>query len=140
MVQGILSSELDYRIPAVLFMAWIVCFWTPGCAATPAGGPVTEDDAVRFVLEAPGAGEVSLVVMNGTDSPIRARLDRRKETRKAVWEGLVELPPGEYRYFFLVDGVASHDPRAPRTETDDFGGINGVMMVERSSGGGVQIY
>jgi hypothetical protein len=52
----------------------------------------------------------------------------------AVWSAVVPLPPGRYRYAFLVDGSQwLADPTAPRAFDDEFGTPSSVVTV---GGGG----
>jgi 1,4-alpha-glucan branching enzyme len=119
----------------LILIAALLC----GCA-TMGPGPVSVDEGVRFSLEAPHAGSVSLVIMKGPESPTKVDLDQIREKTEENWVVVVDLPPGEYRYFFLVDGEAKFDPAAPRLESDDFGGTNGVFLVERDKVGKVSLY
>jgi 1,4-alpha-glucan branching enzyme len=46
-----------------------------------------------------------------------------------VWWVTVTLPPGRYRYAFVINGTAwRSDPQAPSAE-DDFGRPNSVVTV-----------
>ena len=46
------------------------------------------------------------------------------------WALCVPLPPGTYRYGFVVDGrYWAEDPNALWLETDEFGRNNGVVVV-----------
>jgi hypothetical protein len=46
------------------------------------------------------------------------------------WERVVELPPGEHEYVYIVDGTPTVPPEAPARRGDGFGGHNGVLVVE----------
>jgi len=47
------------------------------------------------------------------------------------WELVMEVPSGEHRYSFIVDGTRLlPDPTSPLQETDDFGTINSILTVE----------
>lgn len=47
------------------------------------------------------------------------------------WEITLEVPPGEHRYSFIVDGVHPQpDPTVAIRETDDFGTMNSILNVE----------
>ena len=83
---------------------------------------------VPFVLYAPGAHSVALVGdFNGWDTG--ATLLRRTSAAGA-WVVTVPLPPGRYRYAFLIDGTRwLADPGAPRAPDDDFGTPNSVLTV-----------
>lgn len=47
------------------------------------------------------------------------------------WEVSLELPAGEHRYTFIVDGLNYiPDPTVAAQESDDFGSINSILKVE----------
>ncbi len=47
------------------------------------------------------------------------------------WEITLEVPAGEHRYSFIVDGVHPQpDPTVAIRETDDFGTMNSILNVE----------
>jgi hypothetical protein len=87
---------------------------------------VTSD--VPFVLYAPGAHSVALVGdFNGWD---RIATPLRPAGSAGAWVVSLPLPPGRYRYAFLIDGARwLPDPSAPRAPDDDFGTPNSVLMV-----------
>ena len=45
------------------------------------------------------------------------------------WSVEVRLPPGEYRYRFLVDGEWRDDPSAQLTAMNSYGGFDAVVVV-----------
>jgi len=52
------------------------------------------------------------------------------DVAEGLWVVTVPLPPGRYRYAFLVDGTTwVPDPDAPRTIDDDFGRPNSVLTI-----------
>jgi len=84
---------------------------------------------VRLMLEAPGAGSVSVVGdWNGWD-PQQDRL--RDPDGDGTWEIRLRLRRGlEARYQFLVDGEQwLADPRAPLQVEDGFGGTSSVLQI-----------
>lgn len=83
---------------------------------------------VPFVLYAPGAHSVALVGdFNGWD---RGATPLRPAGSAGAWVVSLPLPPGRYRYAFLIDGARwLPDPTAPRAPDDDFGTPNSVLMV-----------
>jgi len=102
----------------------------PGAAATQATARSVASAAVptRFMLVAPGASKVTLVgdfndwsvdstpLVNGVSG--------------GLWTVTVPLPPGRYRYAFLVDGRTWRpDPGAPPALDDDFGRPNSVLTI-----------
>lgn len=45
------------------------------------------------------------------------------------WFAIVQLPPGEYAYRFIVDGQWCEDPLASRRAPNGFGSQNSVIVV-----------
>lgn len=83
---------------------------------------------VAFVLAAPAADRVSLVGDFNDWNPDAAPLTRRAN---GVWETALPLPPGRYRYTFIVDGTRwVRDPTEPPA-LDDFGTPTSVITVAR---------
>jgi hypothetical protein len=82
----------------------------------------------QFVLVAPKAATVTLVGdFNDWDAK---RTPMRRARGSAVWTTVVPLPPGRYRYAFLVNSsqwVA--DPAAPRVLDDEFNTPSSVVTV-----------
>jgi 1,4-alpha-glucan branching enzyme len=83
---------------------------------------------VSFVIYAPGAQSVALVGdFNGWDV---AATPLFPTGSSGAWVVSVPLPPGRYRYAFLIDGARwLADPGAPRAPDDDFGTPNSVLTV-----------
>jgi len=100
---------------------------TGGGAALPATA-MSEGNAVRFVVAAPGASSVSLVgdfnSWNLGATPLAAT------ERDGVWSVTIPLDAGRHEYAFVVDGVRwIADPNAPRAGSSDFGPANSVVTV-----------
>src|ERR1041385_4851030 len=106
---------------AVLVAIAVARPWTRG------GGGQTP---FQFVLVAPQAATVALVGdFNGWD-----RRRARVQWARGVWAAVVQLPPGRYRYAFLVNGVEWRAaPAAPHASDDEFGTPSSVVTV---TGGG----
>jgi hypothetical protein len=50
---------------------------------------------------------------------------------EGIWSARVNLPPGRYRYGFIIDGeVSTEDPQNPLYEDDGFGSRSSVLIVE----------
>lgn len=48
-----------------------------------------------------------------------------------TWSITVELPPGQYRYVYVIDGARRvQDPQNPFVEEDGFGIRNSILIVE----------
>jgi hypothetical protein len=90
--------------------------------------PVTEStQLVQFVLVASEASAVTLVGDFNDWSVSATPLTR--EGGDGVWWVTVPLPPGRYRYSFVVDGqVWLGDPNAPAVD-DEFGRPNSVVTI-----------
>ena len=89
--------------------------------------PEVTGRGVRFRLRAPQARKVALVGgFNGWDGE---RSPMAGPGEEGIWEVLVPIPAGVWRYAFLVDGEWISPPDAPRYEDDGFGGRNGVIHV-----------
>lgn len=71
---------------------------------------------VEFKLSAPKAKRVSLT---GDFAQWKKDAFILKSQSRGLWEILLPLPPGKYRYQFYVDGVITLDPKSP--ETGEFG-------------------
>ncbi len=85
------------------------------------------DQLTQFVLVAPQARGVTLVG-DFNDWNLLATPLRRAEG-DGVWHVTVTLPPGRYRYAFVVDGSTwESDPEAP-VAVDDFGRSSSVVTV-----------
>ena len=81
----------------------------------------------QFVLVAPDADSVTLVGDFNDWSFSKTHLAR--QAGNGVWWVTVALPPGRYRYAFVVDGTRwRSDPNAPAAE-DEFGRPNSVVTI-----------
>ena len=89
--------------------------------------PELRPDGVHFRFRAVGARTVSVVGdwngWNADRNPLRGPF------KGGVWEATLPLKPGIWRYAFVVDGIWQAPPDAPRTESDGFGGVRGVLEV-----------
>lgn len=110
-----------------------------GCAGSQAR-PSYQDGSVRFSIEAPESAEVILVVIEGAGSRPMLREYATSRSSNGLRTVKIKLSPGEYRYFFRLDGAVVVAPEAPRQESDDFGGINGILTLEKTSRGSMKIY
>ncbi len=53
----------------------------------------------------------------------------RRDERLGVWQAVVPVPPGRYRYRLVVDGQWIQDPYNRYVETNPFGELNNVVEV-----------
>lgn len=95
--------------------------------AEPAAAPgIVPRRRVRFGYFKPEARAVHLVgSFNGWD-PRATPLTRDPF---GDWSVEIELPRGEHRYRFFVDGEWRDDPAAPQTAQNAFGGFDAIMVV-----------
>jgi hypothetical protein len=45
-----------------------------------------------------------------------------------VWQAVLSLAPGRYKYRYVVDGQWQSDPMNPETEPSPFGGYDSVIV------------
>jgi hypothetical protein len=96
-------------------------------AQTAAETTTARPEVTQFVLVAPGAKSVTLVGDFNDWSTSSTRLVR--QAGDGVWWVNIALPPGRYRYAFIVDGDNwRSDPNAPAAE-DEFGRANSVITI-----------
>lgn len=91
-------------------------------------GPSTSqfEQVHRFVIYQPEARSVAVM---GSFNQWQT-LEMAPAGTKGYWEINVALPPGEYRYSFLLDdGRQVADPTRLVHEQDDFGGQNSIISV-----------
>ncbi len=112
-----------------------------GCATAQVRPAVVADgEIIRFSVEAPNAERVVLVLMNAkTVNAATLRVSAEKRHR-GIWSAKLSLPPGHYRYFFMVDGSVTVGMGKGRVEKDDFGGVTGVLTVRGAMNGDIQVY
>jgi hypothetical protein len=92
----------------------------------PTNSDVAFEQACRFVIYQPGAHRVAVM---GSFNQWQA-LEMEPAGSLGYWEINVPLPPGEYRYSFLLDdGRQVPDPTRLVHERDDFGGQNSIISV-----------
>lgn len=82
---------------------------------------------IRFVWSGKNAGTIFLVgdfnQWNETSHPLR-----RRETRDFELE--LEIPPGKYRFKYLVDGVWWNDPDAEEYAPNPWGSEDSVIWID----------
>ena len=67
--------------------------------------------------------------------PVIASLTLALSGPTIAWAADFDLIPGEYRYFFIVDGSVTVDGGTGRVVQDDFGGVTGVLTVHQTPEG-----
>jgi 1,4-alpha-glucan branching enzyme len=49
-----------------------------------------------------------------------------------VWKKVVKLPPGRYRYRYVIDGHWKSDPLNAEVEPSPYGGDDSILIVDES--------
>ena len=81
----------------------------------------------RFVLFEPAANQVELA---GSFTGWQ-RVPMRRAGSSGYWEINIQVPPGEHRFAYILDGDRQMaDPTLSASEKDDFGGQNSILSVE----------
>ncbi len=82
--------------------------------------------ARRFVIFEPAASRVEVTgTFNGWQ-----RVDMKKIGTTGYWEINLQIPFGEHRFSYILDGSKRiADPTDPVKEKDDFGGENSILKV-----------
>ena len=88
--------------------------------------PTATPDGVRFSVEAADADQVQLAgdfndwTLDGSDmDPVGG-----------VWTKVVKLPPGRYRYRYVIDGHWQNDPLNAVVEPSPYGGHDSILVVD----------
>lgn len=90
--------------------------------------PASELYSNRFVIYRP---DVSKVEIAGTFTGWE-RVPMTKIGSSGYWEISFALGHGEHRFTYILEGRKSiADPTIPARETDDFGGQNSILFVEK---------
>ncbi|MFC1504921.1 hypothetical protein ACFL5W_00240 [Thermodesulfobacteriota bacterium] len=83
-------------------------------------------EAHRFVLYQPKANQVEIA---GTFSGWE-KLPMKRIGSSGYWETILELPEGDHRFSYIVEGRERlPDPTVLAREHDDFGGLNSILEV-----------
>lgn len=91
-----------------------------------ATNPANPTNLNRFVIYEPAASQVELVG-SFTDWKRTAMMPIGNS---GYWELRLELPLGEHRFAYILDGSKQiTDPTLPVREKDDFGGENSILSV-----------
>ena len=57
------------------------------------------------------------------------------EPGDGIWKKIVNLPPGRYRYRYIVDGRWQSDPLNAAVEPSPYGGHNSILVVDQQFAG-----
>jgi chromosome partitioning protein len=88
-----------------------------------ASAPIETPDGVRFSIEAPDAVHVQIAGDFNDWMPEEGEM----ELAGGVWTKTLSLPPGRYRYRYVVDGRWQNDPLNPSVEPSAFGGFDSLL-------------
>lgn len=90
-----------------------------------AAAPAVTPEGVVFTIEAPTAVLVQLAGDFNGWSPDRTEM----EAAGPVWTTTLQLPPGRYRYRYVIDGEWRSDPNNRTVEPSPFGGEDSVLVL-----------
>jgi chromosome partitioning protein len=98
----------------------------PEVGTQESGAPALTSEGVVFTIEASDAERVQLAgdFNDWTPSGSDMELDGR------VWKKVVKLPPGRYRYRYVVDGRWQSDPLNAVVEPGAYGGDDSILVVD----------
>lgn len=94
--------------------------------AEPAKGAKKPSRRVPFKVKLEGAKEV---VVTGEFTGWAKDKVRLSPQGKGEWQGVLELPPGEYRYRLIVDGQWQDHAQAQKRVPNAFGSEDCVLVV-----------
>jgi len=100
-------------------------------AAWRPSAPAVTSEGVMFSIEAPNAERVQLAgdfndwTVDGNEM----------EAMGGVWKKIVKLPPGRYRYRYVVDGRWQNDPLNAAIEPSPYGGDDSVLVMDERVAG-----
>ncbi len=83
---------------------------------------------VKFISPTPDAHNVFLV---GDFNQWNERSHRLRRTGSKRYELEMEIPPGRYRFKYLIDGVWWNDPDAEEYAPNPWGSEDSVISVDR---------
>ncbi len=81
---------------------------------------------VEFVFPDPHAKEVFVA---GDFNAWRLGDEAKLEKKNGVWVKTINLPPGRYRYRFVVDGKWVDDPNNPLKEKNPYGELDSLLNI-----------
>lgn len=148
-------SAQKIRLSGSAFNTWgclvsviLVVALAAGCAQTPKGALSTgkgddgmdRQESIRFSINAPDADNVVLFLMS-THDPVPMTWEiLAAEGEDGTWTADFDLVPGEYRYFFSVDGAFTVGQGRGRVERDDFGGKTRVLTIFQGPDGALSAF
>jgi chromosome partitioning protein len=97
----------------------------------PAAAPIQTKDGVLFTLKSPEAHSVQLAGDFNSWMPEGNEM----EFSNGVWQKMLALAPGRYRYRYVVDGRWQKDPLNSSVENSPFGDQNSVLDLRENQTG-----
>ncbi|MCP4548294.1 MAG: AAA family ATPase [bacterium] len=91
-------------------------------------GPQPCAEGIRFILNAPDAGEVYLTGDFNHWNPGGIPLEKSVD-QPGVWTVVLPLIPGNYEYRYIIDGQWLTDPGHSQTIVDEMGLENSLLVV-----------
>jgi 1,4-alpha-glucan branching enzyme len=88
---------------------------------------------VIFKIHAPGAQSVTVAGTFNDWNMESSPLKKDKKNGDDVWQRIVYLEPGEYKYRFVVDGSWCDDPDCPERMGNEFGTFDSIVRVQGDS-------
>lgn len=88
--------------------------------------PTATPEGVRFTCDAPNAGQVQLA---GEFNSWSVSANPMTKNADGVWEVVLPLSPGTYRYKFVIDNNWKQDPKNPVGVDDNYGGLNSIFIL-----------
>jgi len=85
------------------------------------------NEGVLFATQAPGATNVAIAGDFNNWQPEATLMERNGDGNSFV--ALLPLPPGRYRYRYVIDGQWKSDPHNEYVESNPFGELNSVVEV-----------
>lgn len=82
---------------------------------------------VTFIYEL--KGDAQEVYLAGSFNQWHPKAKQMLKARDGSFRTIMELPPGQHHYKFVVDGVWHDDPDAPHRFTNSFGTLNSGFVV-----------
>ncbi|NLE59191.1 MAG: AAA family ATPase [Planctomycetes bacterium] len=85
------------------------------------------NEGILFATQAPGATNVAIAGDFNNWQPEATLMERNGDGNSFV--ALLPLPPGRYRYRYVIDGQWKSDPHNEYVESNPFGELNSVVEV-----------
>jgi hypothetical protein len=110
--------------PLALFASGVAAALIIWLAATPA--PISTSQHHRFIMYQP---QVTKAEITGSFTQWK-RIPMKKVGSSGYWEVVLDVPHGEHRYIYILEGhERCADPTVLTHERDDFGGENSILLV-----------